>query len=165
MTNVASGGNRLNQFVGLVLTSLISAPALSLLSMEFQRPAFAPANGWFWIALLCLVGLGFAVAIIGLRRQVHCGYFIWSQAIASILVSSVYIGWYRRELDYVKMGPDPDALDPGAPSATPSGFLILLVAWLAIGFAPLAIGWLARRIGTRRSSPRSDDAGAPGRSG
>ena len=157
---MASGGNRLNLFIGLVLTSMISVPILALLSAEFQRPAFAPDNAWLWIALLCLIPLGFAISLIGLRRRIHCGYFIWSQLIASILVSSIYIGWYRRELDYVIMGPDPDAFDQSPPSATLSGFLILLLAWLAIGFLPLAIRSLVLRIRARKSSPRPDDVRA-----
>ena len=80
-----------------------------------------------------------------LRRRVGCGYFIWSQTVLCFLVSMSYIGWYRRELDYVKMGPDPDALDQSPPSASLTGFAVLVLMWLVVGFLPLAIRQLRHR--------------------
>ena len=144
-------GNRLNLLAGIVTTGLISAIAFGLLLNEYQRPVFSPENAWLWISMASLIPLGFIIALVGMLRRTGCGYFIWSQLVLSFLVSSIYIGWYRRELDYVKMGPDPDALDQGPPSATLSGFMFLLLAWLLIGFMPLAIRQLLRRYRARKA--------------
>lgn len=144
--------NRLNLILGALLTGVLSLLTIGLLLNEYQRPVFAAQNAWLWFALMGLVLLGFAVAIAGMRRRIGCVYFIWSQLVLCILVSSVYIGWYRRELDYVKMGPDPEALDRSPPSATFSGFLIPVLLWLVVGFLPLAIRQLRRRLAARKAA-------------
>lgn len=149
-------GNRLNLLVGIATTGLISAFAIGLLLNEYRRPVFTPDNAWLWFSLLSLMPFGFVIALIGMLRRIGCGYFIWSQLVLSFLVSIIYIGWYRRELDYVKMGPGPDALDQGPPSATLSGFMILLLAWLLIGFLPLALRQLLRWYRARKAPARKD---------
>lgn len=136
-------GIRLNLIIGVTITGLTSTLAMGLLLNEYQRPVFSPANVWLWLGLLALMPFGFFIGLLGMLRRVGCGYFIWSQLILVILVSSIYIGLYRRELDYVKM-PDPDALDQWPPTATLSGFTFLLLAWLLIGFLPLAVRQLVR---------------------
>jgi hypothetical protein len=146
-------GNRLNLLVGIVTTGLISVIAAGLLLNEYQRPVFAPDNAWLWLSLLLLIPFGFIIGLVGMLRRTGCGYFIWSQLVLAFLVSSIYIGWYRRELDYVKMGPDPDALDQGPPIATLSGFMFLLLAWVLIGFMPMVLRHLLRRYRAKKSLP------------
>lgn len=138
-------GNRVNLIVGALITALLSFVAIGLLLNEYRRPVFSAQNAWLWFALLALVPLGLVVAIVGLRRRIGCGYFIWSQTVLCFLVSMSYVGWYRRELDYVKMGPDPDALDQRPPSASLTGYAVLVLMWLVVGFLPLAIRQLRRR--------------------
>jgi len=132
--------------IGLISVSVVSVPAFMLLATEFRRPAFQLANAWFWIALLGLMAFGCTVSILGLMRGRHWGHFVWSQATLSFLVSMIYIGWYRRELDYAKMGPDPDALYQGPPIASGQGFLILVLVWAVIAWSPRAMVWLMHRI-------------------
>lgn len=147
-------GNRLNFVVGALVTGVPSILTIGLLLNEYRRPVFAAHNTWLWFALMALVPLGFAIAIFGLLRRIGCGYFIWSQLVLCLLVSVVYIGWYRRELDYVKMGPDPDALDRSPPSATFPGFMVPVLLWLVIGFLPLAVRQIRRRQVKRRLDAR-----------
>lgn len=144
-------GNRLNLVAGTLATGVPSILTIGLLLNEYQRPVFAVHNAWLWFALLGLIPLGFVAAFAGLLRRIGCGYFIWSQLVLCLLVSSVYIGWYRRELDYVKMGPDPDALDRGPPNATLFGFMLPVLMWLVIGFMPLAIRQVKRWLDARRA--------------
>ena len=147
-----STGNRLNLMIGVAMTGLVSCLVIGLLLNEYRRPVFAAHNAWFWFALMGLMLSGFVVAIAGLLRRIGCGYFIWSQLVLSVFVAGAYIGWYRRELDYVKMGPDPDALDRSPPSVSVSGFMILLLMWLVIGFLPLAIRQFRRWIVARKDA-------------
>ncbi len=150
--------NRLNLLIGLILTNVVTLPTLVTLVGDLRRPSFSPQNAWFWLALCCLLALGLVVSLIGLLRGVHWGHFAWSQAILSFLVFINYIGWYRRELDYARMGPDPDAIYQGPPVATWSGLLLLVMLWLLAGFLPLALwklkGWVkARRNASKRAAP------------
>lgn len=159
-----SAGIRLNLLVGVVITGLISVLTLGLLLNEYHRPAFAPGNAWLWAGMVGMVLLGFVISLLGLRRRIGCGHSIWSQLVLCFLISSVYIGWYRRELDYVKMGPDPDALDRSPPTPTLSGFVILLLAWGVIGFLPLAIRqsirWYRARSSSRKDAPATPESGS-----
>ncbi len=147
----------LNMLVGLILTGVVSAPAFMLLATEFRRPAFAPTNAWFWIALLSLMAFGCAISIVGLMRRRHWGYFAWSQTALSFLVSMIYIGWYRRELDYAKMGPDPEALYQGPPVASLQGFLILALVWAVIALSPVALTALMSWMKSRRGRRQADE--------
>jgi hypothetical protein len=147
---MAPGRNRRNLVVGLALITLVSAPTLSLLLSEFRRPAFAADNRWLWLALACCLPLGFGLSAIGLRQRIHWGYFVWSQSVLAFLVSILYIGWYRRELDYMSMGPDPEAADQGPPVASVSGALILVLVWLVAGHLPLAIRALIQWFRARK---------------
>ncbi|MRR51452.1 MAG: hypothetical protein EG825_11140 [Rhodocyclaceae bacterium] len=151
-------GNRLNLLVGIAATGLISAFAIDFLLNEYRRPAFSPDNAWLWFSLLSLIPLGFIIALLGMLRRTGCGYFIWSQLVLAFLVSLVYFGWYRRELDYVKMGPDPEALDQGPPIATLFGLTFLLITWVLIGFMPLALRQLIRWYRARKSRIRENAA-------
>jgi len=129
-----------------VLTGIVSGLAFSLLANELRRPVFSPANAWFWLALVFVLAAGFVISTIGLLRRIPFGYFAWSQTVLSFLVTMVYLGWYRRELDYVKMGPDPDALNKGPPEASALGFLMLLLIGLAAALLPAAMMRLGKRI-------------------
>lgn len=141
---------RRNLIVGLILTGIVTIPTLTIVSGDIHRPSFSPENAWFWLGLCCLLAFGFAISIIGLTRQIHWGHFVWAQAVLSFLVLMIYIGWYRRELDYAKMGPDPDAIDQGPPVATWQGFALLALVWLVAGFLPLALMQLRRRLAARK---------------
>jgi hypothetical protein len=137
--------NRLNFFVGLILTGIVTLPTLTIVLGDIRRPSFSPENAWAWLALWCFLAFGFVVSIVGLMRKVHWGHMVWAQTILSFLVLTVYIGWYRRELDYVQMGPDPGAIDQGPPVAAWPGFLLFVFMWLVAGFLPMALSRLRRR--------------------
>ncbi len=145
---MSNAGHRLNIAIGILVTGALSFFAMSLLLGEYHRPVFSPQNTWLWLTLMTWIPLGFIVALIGLRRRINCGYFIWSQLVLCFLAISIYIGWHRRELD-IRMGPNPDEFIQPSPEATFLGFLFLLFLWLVIGFFPLAIRqlghWLCER--------------------
>jgi hypothetical protein len=143
--------HRLNVLVGVVLTCLVTLPTLTIVSGDARQPSFSADNAWFWLALQALLASGLAISTIGLVRKLHWGYFAWSQSVLSFLVLMIYIGWYRRELDYVKMGPDPEAIDQGPPIATWHGFAFLVLMWLVPGFLPLALMALGRWHKARNS--------------
>ena len=88
--------------------------------------------------------------MIGLMRGIHWGHFVWSQSILSFLVLVTYVGWYRRELDYVKMGPDPDAVDKSPPVASLTGLLLVILFWLVPAFLPLVMVKLRMWLKGRR---------------
>jgi hypothetical protein len=131
--------NRRNLLFGLLLTGVVSLPALITVVGDSRKPSFSPENAWYWLALCCLPVLGFILSVIGLLRGIHWGHFAWSQSILSFLVMVAYVGWYRRELDFVKMGPDPDAIDKSPPMASSTGLLLVVVLWLVPGFLPLVV--------------------------
>lgn len=152
---------RLNLLIGLTLTSIATLPTLMIVLDDARQPSFSPDNAWFWLALLILLACGFVISMIGLKRKVHWGYFAWSQTILSFLVLILYVGWYRKELDYAKFGPDPDAIDKGPPVATWPGFLLIVLMWLIVGFLPLALIVLGRWRKARKCSSRQDGASSP----
>jgi hypothetical protein len=146
--------NRLNLLVGVALTGIVTLPTLTIVLGDARQPSFSPDNAWAWLASLILLACGFAISTIGLMRTIHWGYFVWSQTILSFLVLILYIGWYRRELDYAKLGPDPDAIDQGPPVATWQGFLFLVLMWLIPGFLPLALMGMGRWYKARKYPSR-----------
>jgi hypothetical protein len=150
--------NRLNLLVGASLTCIVTLPTLTIVLGDSRQPSFSSGNAWLWLALLILLACGLAISAIGLIRKVHWGYFVWSQAILSFLVLIFYIGWYRRELDYAKLGPDPDTIDQGPPMATVQGFLFLVLMWLIPGFLPLALMGLRKWRKERKCAATQDGA-------
>ena len=154
--------NRLNLIVGASLTCIVTLPTLTIVLGDARQASFSSGNAWLWLALLILLACGLAISAIGLIRKVHWGFFVWSQAILSFLVLIFYTGWYRRELDYAKLGPDPDAIDQGPPMATVQGFLFLILMWLAPGFLPLALIKLRRWLKSRKCSSSQDGANSSG---
>jgi hypothetical protein len=148
--------NRLNLLVGASLTCIVTLPTLAIVLGDARQPSFSSGNAWLWLALLILLACGLAISAIGLIRKVHWGYFVWSQTILAFLVLIYYIGWYRRELDHAKLGPDPDTIDQGPPMATVQGFLFLVLMWLVPGFLPLALMWLRKWRKERKCAARQN---------
>lgn len=143
--------NRINLLIGLVLTLLVTLPTFVIVSGDAERPSVLPINAWLWPALLVLLLCGLCISLFGLMRKVHWGFFLWSQTILSFWVMILYVGRYRADRDYVKFGPDPDAIYQGPPEASLAGLSLLTFVCLAVCFMPLASRSLWRWYKARKT--------------
>lgn len=150
--------SRTNLLVGSTLTTLVTLPTLTIVFGDVKQPSFLPNNAWLWLALWMLLLGGLFVSLIGLLRKIHWGYFLWSQTMLSFWVLIIYIGQYRADKDYVKFGPDPDAIYQGPPETSWLRLLFLILIWLVIGFLPLTIRSLWRGYKRRKSRTRENGA-------
>lgn len=140
---------------GLMMLGLVSASPLGLLLWSGPRMYPAPENSWITLAYLFLLGGGFGISAILLMRRVHLGYCVWAQAVLSFMIFIAYYGFLRRE-DSFRRYPDPEALERIAPAASWSGVLLLALSAIALGWLPLALKVLLRRL--RRDQNSSTDS-------
>ncbi len=153
--------NCINLLIGSVLVTMVTLPTLLIVFGDARQPSFLPNNAWLWPALWILLLCGLFISMFGLIRNVHWGYFLWSQTILSLLVFVIYVGRYRSDRGYARFGPDPDSILQGPPEVSWGRFLCLVLMWLLVGFMPVILMRLWRRHMVRKS--RSRDAGAESR--
>lgn len=149
--------NLSNLLIGSVLTILVSLPTFEFVFLDdAKQPSFLPVNAWLWPTLLILLVCGLLVALFGLMRKVHWGYFLWSQTTLSFLVFIIYLGRSRADREYANYSADPDAPFQGPPEVLWYRFAFLVLVWLVVGFLPLALRYLWKWHKARRSRPEEE---------
>ena len=146
--------NLINLIIGLVLTSLVTFPTFDFMYYSnSKQPSFLPVNAWLWPTLLILLLSGLLIALFGLLRKVHWGYFLWSQLTLSFWVFLLYLGRSRADRDFPNFRGDDDAPLEGPPEVLWYRFAFLVLVWGVVGFLPLALRYLWKRYKLRRSRP------------
>lgn len=144
--------------VGLLWVSLVSLPTLLTMIGNHRNSTFIPGNHWLWWAFLVVLVCGYILSVTALLRRVQWGYCVWFQTVISFMVLIVYIGWWRREMNFIQ-GPHDPELSPAPPEAMWSAYLVILLITLATGLLPLAIRFGVRwaRAKHRRRESGGDD--------
>lgn len=130
--------NRFNFSIGLLLISLVSIPALMLMIGGHKNAGFTPTNHWLWWAFVCTLVCGFTLSVVALWRETGWGYCTWFQAVIALVTLITYIGWWRRELDFIQ-GPHDPELGLVAPEASWPAYLVILIMALMAGLLPLGL--------------------------
>lgn len=136
---------RVNIGVGLLLVSLVSLPTLFTLIGNHRNASFIPGNHWLWWAFLVVLAFGYMLSVTALLSRIPWGYSVWFQTAISFMVLIAYIGWWKRETNFIQRPHDPES-SPVPPEAMWSAYLVILLITLAVGLLPLAIKFGIRRI-------------------
>jgi hypothetical protein len=141
---VIEKSSRIKIGVGLLLICLVSLPTLLTMIGNHRNSTFIPGNHWLWWAFLVVLACGYTLSVTALLRHVQWGYCVWFQTVISFMVLITYIGWWRREMDFIQ-GPHDPEISLAPPEALWSAYLVILLITLAVGLLPLAIRFMVRR--------------------
>lgn len=148
-------GGRIRFGVGLLLVNLVSLPTLLMMVGNHRNSTFIPSNHWLWWAFLGVLACGYTISVMALLRRVQWGYCVWLQMVLSFMVLVVYIGWWRREMNFIQGPRDPES-SLASPEASWSAYLVILLIALAAGLLPLGIRSGVRWARAKRQRHESD---------
>ncbi len=141
--------NRFGFGLGLFLISLVTMPTLMMIIGNHRNSSFSPTNHWLWWGFLLTPVCSYALSVAALRRKTGWGYCLWFQTVISFMTLIVYIGWWRREMDYIQ-GPHDPEFNSASPDASWVAYLVILLVMLTVGLLPIAIREIINRVKRRK---------------